>query len=424
MKARDKARVWCQHEIPASPQRARPPAGQPNAKRLTGAGGWSGGDARAAQRRPRTGRSRRAGDAGGSGSGVSLSEARAAVARRLRRQARACRTLGSPLYAELLERSAADAEAGGPAWPVLAGCEADAPGSALALRLMGAVHLLVLKGRAPSLARHYPSVGGGGRLSETWPAFRTALEEHREELRELVARPVQTNEVGRSATLLGGFLLVVREAGLPLRMLELGASAGLNLRWDHYRYEAGERGWGDPASPVRITDPFVGGPLPPFETPVRVVERGGCDPRPLDPSSEEGRLTLLSYVWADQRERLRLLESALAVARRTPVSVEAGSAADWLAPRLTRPHEGTATVVFQSIVAQYLDVAEKERLRRVLYEAGARASRTAPLAHLALEPNGDQAALMLTTWPSGAERLVATSGYHGRPVHWLWPATP
>ena len=77
---------------------------------------------------------------------MSLSEARAAVARRLRRQAQACRALGSPLYAELLERSTADA-----------------PGSALALRLMGAVHLLVLEGRAPSLARHYPSVGGGGR---------------------------------------------------------------------------------------------------------------------------------------------------------------------------------------------------------------------------------------------------------------------
>jgi Uncharacterized protein conserved in bacteria (DUF2332) len=144
MKARDKVRLWRQHEIPASPRRAT--AGRPSAKRLTGAGGRSGGDARVAQGRPRTGRSRRAGDPGGSGSGVSLSEARAAVARRLRRQAQACRALGSPLYAELLERSAADA-----------------PGSALAPRLMGAVHLLVLEGRAPSLARHYPSVGGGGR---------------------------------------------------------------------------------------------------------------------------------------------------------------------------------------------------------------------------------------------------------------------
>jgi hypothetical protein len=120
------------------------------------------------------------------------------------------------------------------------------------------------------------------------------LEEHREELRELVVRPVQTNEVGCSAALLGGFLLVARETGMPLRVLELGASAGLNLLWDRYRYEADGVGWGDPASPVRIADPFVEGSLPPLEVPACVVERGGCDLRPLDPASEDGRLTRCS----------------------------------------------------------------------------------------------------------------------------------
>jgi hypothetical protein len=348
-------------------------------------------------------------------------EARAAVARRLRRQARACRALGSPLYAYLLERSADDAEASGSAWSVLAGHESDPPGSALALRLMGAVHRLVLQARGPSLAAHYPSAGGGGEPRDAWPAFRNMLEEHREWLRELVVRPVQTNEVGRSAALLGGFLLVARETGLPLRVLELGASAGLNLLWDRYRYEADGIGWGDPTSPVRIADPFVDGSLPPLEVPVRVVERGGCDSRPLDPASEDGRLTLLSYVWADHGGRLRLLRDALAVASRLPVRVEAVPAADWLASRLARTRGRGATVVYHSIVMQYLDAVEKERLREVFVEAGARASRTAPLARLALEPGGEEAHLRLTTWPGGAERLLATSGYHGRPVRWLWP---
>src|SRR5438034_5449361 len=113
----------------------------------------------------------------------------------------------------------------------------DARASALALRFMGAVHRLVLEGRAPALARHYPSAGGEAGLEGAWAAFRDTLEQHRDTLRALVTSPVQTNEVGRSAALLGGFLLVARETGLPLRLLELGASAGLNLRWDHYRSE-------------------------------------------------------------------------------------------------------------------------------------------------------------------------------------------
>src|SRR5204863_254585 len=83
----------------------------------------------------------------------------------------------------------------------------------------------------------------------TWPAFRDTLEQQRDTLRGLVHRPCQTNEVGRAAALFGGFLLVARETGLPLRLLEIGASAGLNLRWDHYRYEQGDAGWGDRASP-------------------------------------------------------------------------------------------------------------------------------------------------------------------------------
>ena len=126
-------------------------------------------------------------------------------------------------------------------------------------------------------------------------------------------------------------------------------------------------------------------------------------------------------MWADQGGRLRLLRDALAVAPLVPVQVEAAPAADWLAARLADTRGRGATVVYHSIVMQYLDAAEKERLLDVFAEAGARASRTAPLARLALEPGGEEAHLRLTTWPGGAERLLATSGYHGRLIRWLWP---
>ena len=304
---------------------------------------------------------------------------------------------------------------------MLAEYASDPPGSALALRLMGAVHRLVLEGRASSLAMHYPSAGG--EPQDAWPAFRRTLEESCGELHDLVSRPVQTNEVGRSAALLGGFLLVSRETGLPLRVLELGASAGLNLLWDRYRYEAERGRLGRPRLAGADRRPLRGERFArPSRCPLRVVERGGCDPRPLGYHHEEGRLTLLSYVWADHSGRLRLLRDALAVASGLPVRVEAAPAADWLAARLAeharaRRHRGLPL----DSDADYLDAAEKERLREVFAEAGARASRTAPLARLALEPGGEEAHLTLTTWPGGAERLLATSGYHGRPVRWLWP---
>ena len=100
-------------------------------------------------------------------------DAQSAIAARLRQQAQWCHQLGSPLYGTLLEQAARDVEAGGPAWAALQGHETDPPGSVLALRFMSAVHRLVLQGRAPALAQHYPSAGGNAQGNDTWPAFRS-----------------------------------------------------------------------------------------------------------------------------------------------------------------------------------------------------------------------------------------------------------
>jgi hypothetical protein len=82
------------------------------------------------------------------------------TARRLRRQGSACRQLGSRLYADLLEHAADDLLAGGPTADVLDGHLDDPWRSALALRMLGGVHALVLTGRAPELAGYYQSAGG------------------------------------------------------------------------------------------------------------------------------------------------------------------------------------------------------------------------------------------------------------------------
>ena len=92
-----------------------------------------------------------------------MKRTRADVAERFRWQAGWCGKLGSPLYRDLLDHAAADIERGGPVWDVLADDTADGDGllpGAQALRLMGAVHRLVLEGRAPELAAFYPSAGG------------------------------------------------------------------------------------------------------------------------------------------------------------------------------------------------------------------------------------------------------------------------
>ncbi|MGH7965928.1 MAG: DUF2332 family protein, partial [Candidatus Binatia bacterium] len=157
----------------------------------------------------------------------------------------------------------------------------------------------------------------------------------------------------------------------------------------------------------------------PFDVRAEVVERRGCDASPVDPCSTEGRLTLMSYIWADQLPRFARLRGALEVVQQIPAVVEQADASDWLAAQLDNAATGRATVVFHSIVMQYLTEAGRERVRQALEQAGKSATAAAPLAWLRMEPDGTYAEVRLTSWPGGEERLIATAGYHGQPVQWL-----
>ncbi len=345
---------------------------------------------------------------------------RARLADHTRTQVASFRRLGSPFYADLYEPAVADVEAGGPVWRLLEPVVDEPFGQALGMRLLGGVHRLVLEGHLPDLAQHFPSVGGDADAAACWPKLRQVVDERVTDLAPYLRRAPQTNEPGRSAALTGGFLRIARSTGLPLRVLELGSSAGLNLRFDRYWYADGDLGWGDPTSAVRFVDIWDGA-VPDFDAECRVHERRGCDLHPVDPTTEDGRLTLLSYIWPDQRERFTLLRHALDVAGGFPVTVDEARAEVWLEQRLGEHRSGMATVVFHSVVWGFLNEPEQARVWELLDLAGARASKDAPLAWLRLEPTvtTEHAELWCTTWPGADERLIATSGFHLGRVNWL-----
>ena len=337
-----------------------------------------------------------------------------AIAAQLQWQADACRMIGSELYAGLLERAAADVDGGGPAWEILRGHERDPRFSVLGLRFLGAVNRLVLTGREPALADAYASRD----VPQAWERLRETLARNAAELRGSLERPVQTNEVGRCAALLFGFLAVSAETGLPLRLLEVGASAGLNLRWDRYAYAADRFSWGPDESPLRLQFELEG-ELPELPPGVEIASRRGCDAAPIDPTTSEGRLALLSFIWPDQGERIVRMHGALESAATEEVSVDRESAAPWARRMLAEPVPEQATVIYHSIVSQYLGDDERDALFSSIREAGERATGDAPLAWLRMEPADDRANLELTLWPGGEDRHLARVGYHGTPVQLL-----
>ena len=337
---------------------------------------------------------------------------------RFRRQAAACASLGSPLYAELLVRAADDLEAGGVTADTLAGYEHAAPGAAVALRLTGAVHRLVLARQAPELALHYPSVGGryvAGDIAtddEIWRLFRGVLDQHHHAVRETLTRPPQTNETGRSLPLLGALAVVsTRSGGRPVRLVEIGASAGLNLR-------------AEALAPIHRPEDL--GALPPGP-PYTVVDRVGCDLDPVDPTTTEGRLTICSYVWPDDLRRFERLRAALAIAGRVPAQVRRLGAAELL--RDVRPVDGQVTVLWQSVMWQYLGDDEQRDVLRERDRLAESATANSPFAHVTFEPPEASAKdfAVRLRWSAGqglSDQLLGTAPPHGVPVRWLVPLAP
>ena len=336
-------------------------------------------------------------------------------------QSRICNGIGSPLYGELLRRCASELSAedrNSPLWRLLDDWTGDVARDFVPLRVLGGVHALVLAGRAPDLARHYPSAGGEASFPGCWNDFRAVVAEHGSELQRWLSFVPQTNEVQRSASLLGGFLEIGARFGLPLRLRELGASAGLNLFWSEYRYELGVHRWGAAGAPLALRTDWQGEP-PRLDAPVVIESRAGCDRRPIDVTDPDALLRLRSYFWPDQVDRLTRLSRATELLKQDPPRLDQASAIEWLASELeVNQPSGVCLVVYHSSFWSYLSDLDQQAIRKSLERAGAAASPERPLAWLRAEDEPPALALRVRCWPSGRETRLASLHPHGSWIHW------
>jgi len=294
-------------------------------------------------------------------------------------------------------------------------------GDALPLRLMGGLHGLARSGLDPEVSAIYPPHAAPVEDEAVWAVVARALVEQAEYLSPWLDGPPQTNEVGRSAALMAGLLVLADRFHLPFSLYELGASAGLNTVLDRYAFRLGETEAGAVGSPVRLTPVWEGESPPQAE--VVVARRAGVDRNPLDVRDPATRERLSAYVWADQDERLERLEAALALAAVDPAPIDQADAADWLEAVLAlEPEAGVCRVVMHTIAYQYFPPEGQARIRAHLARVGSVATQDAPLAWLSFEAPMDGAVrrpgLDLTIWPGGVTRRLAECHPHGSEIDW------
>jgi hypothetical protein len=337
-------------------------------------------------------------------------------------QAMYCDMFGSPFTAQLIRRISEDYEQGGPIAALLKDWNTNPRADALALRLAGYFHHAVLVNRDAALAAHYPSSVANWSIDDIWPLARALLEREPIAAAQFIRSAPQTNETRRSIALLAAFLHFAETWKGEIDMLEIGASAGLNLNWDLFTYKTKCWAWGA-EGPVQIDTDWQGPPPPIADIAVR--NRAACDLNPLDISDDGQRLQLRSYVWPDQPERLARFDGAVALARETGVEVERADAATWLSQKLSARAQDAATIVYHSVFLQYPPRDAREAIIDAIQSAGARATEHAPLAWVRLEPEAltddvpgsPRMVIDITTWPGAQRRIIGYTDGHVRAVY-------
>jgi hypothetical protein len=262
-----------------------------------------------------------------------------------------------------------------------------------------------------------------------YDVFRDWCLARRGEIETLVAtRFVQTNEVGRCASLVLCLASVAARSGRPLAVLEVGTSAGLNLGFDRYRYVFGDDSTlGAEDARVVLAPQVVGRPIPSFAMPP-VVWRRGLDRSPVDVTDGDAVRWLRACIWPEQAWRRELFDRAVTVSRTDPPEIVTGDALTDLPAAVAGAPADAALCILHSALLQY--VADRPAFAAALRDVAA----DRPVWWVSGEPPGlvrglpepptptEGIAFLYGIIPLGVDaepRLVARAGGHGGWVEWL-----
>lgn len=321
-------------------------------------------------------------------------------------QADFCRSLHAPFVADILDLCAVHYNTSDILKSAIGDWQGNPVEEAFPLRLLGAWHALVLQDKLD-----WVSASGGA----LWQRLEQAIVNNPDHFARYIASPPQTNEVGRSAALMLGFLDIAAHTDKPLALYEIGTSAGLNLRWDKYQYwSGGQHIWGDKSASTKILTEYEGTPKLTTQ-PIHIADRYGCDIAPIDITVETSRDRLRSYVWHDHALRRHTLESAIDTSLNVPAKLTKLPAGEWVKKMLGADNPDHTTVLFHSIMWMYLPTHEQDKIIHLINERGQKARKDSPFFYLALEFFDGitaPASLVLTSWPGGDKKTIATANPH------------
>ncbi|WP_168714075.1 DUF2332 domain-containing protein [Streptomyces sp. A1136] len=303
------------------------------------------------------------------------------------------------------------------------------PGQPAPNLLLGGIHHILRRGVQHPLApyftghEHLDADHADSLLADFCRRHRARIE------RIISTRSVQTNEPGRCAVLLPAFAALQQQLDeRSIRIVDVGASAGLNLLWNRYTYDYGGQRLTLPDSdPATVLACDIRGGTPPLSIDAaRFVRPVGIELHPVDVTDTEATEWLVSLTWPEQTARMRTLNAALALASRTPPTILAGPAEEHLADVVAEtPIDQHLVFVFSwSIYQIFGSPGGRDRLAATLADL----SQQRPIHEISIGHFGhDTPRMIMASYDAGISRsdVVAHCDVYGNWLDWLTdPAHP
>lgn len=328
----------------------------------------------------------------------------------------------SPIYERVAEAVAGDRN-------VLRLFAAAPPAAHLPPAPLAAVRYLLLGGLDHPLGEVY----AGRSDADPGPLFLDLCRSQRSDLLGVLAmRRVQTNDCGRSAILGPALTWVASRLLGPYYLIDVGASAGINLLCDRYRLDYGAHGATGPAdSSVRIHCEVSGGDPPIADRLPSFVDRVGIDLSPIDLSDPSDAQWLLACVWPDTG-RAERVASSIRLAQQDPPRVLAGRANDVL-PDVFAALPADATPIVMTTWAfgyftideraDFVDVLRAESTRRPIAWVSAEGAATVDAFGVHDGSSPDVLGAVLLDGTRQSAHLLGRVHSHGNWIDWQPPDT-
>lgn len=323
----------------------------------------------------------------------------------------------SPLYEGLSKQIAGDEE-------LLHLCTLVKEGQPVPNLFLAAVHFFVLQNKEALIAAYYPSVTGQKSEAIPFDLFKAFVRQHQDGIAGLLQhRIVQTNVLTCCNYLLPVFSNILSRTSSPATIIDIGASAGLNLNFDHYEYYYNDKKvYGD--SRLKLHCQIRGGEAPiitPFNCAIRKI---GIDQNLIDPTDAGDLLWLQALIWPDQTERFSMLTEALRAPGLSEIQLIAGSTiADFKKVIESVDSAGTLTISATHVLYQFTE----ERLLE-FYAFLDAIGQTMDFYFLSVEATKAvqaqydvrNTAVVLTTYKNKLkqETLLAETNGHGNWIKW------